>query len=176
VAGKNPREAADNFIGFLKETLSCISSHYVKAFQESNRLYKFYYDPYAKVCDGDGGEYCLSITQIFRVVPHSELNGQFKAKTQEYSYRLLGGPEEQNEIIAYHWHPLEPGVHWPHLHLKALPKVHLPTSRVCLEDVVSMLIRDYHIKPHRSHAECNEILQRNKKAFEKMATWKIQHP
>jgi hypothetical protein len=47
VAGKTPKEAADNFVNPLKETLSCISSQYVTAYQLSNKLFKFYYEPYA---------------------------------------------------------------------------------------------------------------------------------
>jgi hypothetical protein len=175
VPGKSPKEAADRFVFFLKETLSCICSDFVSAYQQSGKLFKFYYDPYATIRASGGINYCLSITQIFRVIPHPELNGQFKARTQEYSYRLLSGPEEQTEILAYHWHPQEPGVHYPHLHIAASPGVHFPTSRVCLEDFVGMLIRDYKIRPKLAHSQCKEILGRNKRAFEKSATWKVQH-
>jgi hypothetical protein len=38
------------------------------------------------------------------------------------------------------------------------------------------LLRDYGVRPRKSHSECSEILVRNKKAFEEMATWKIQNP
>jgi hypothetical protein len=176
VSGRNPREAATNFITFIKETLSCITDHYLNPYPQSDTLYKVYYEPYAVVHARGGGKYCLSVTQIFRAVPHPEAKDQFKAKTQEYSYRLMRGPDEQAEILAYHWHPNDPGVKYPHLHVKEIPKVHLPTSRVCLEDFVEMLMRDYRVRPRKSHSECKEILQRNKRAFEKMATWKIQNP
>lgn len=174
--GRTPREAADNFAKFLRETLSCISSHYVSAHQQSDRLYKVYYEPYATVRSRNGPTFRVSVTQIFRAVSHPDLEGKFKASTQEYSYRLLSGPEENTEILAYHWHPQEPGVTYPHLHLAQSPRIHFPTSRVCLEDFVSLLMRDYGVRPLLSHSKCKEILGRNKKAFEKMATWKIQNP
>ncbi len=176
MAGKTPREAADNFVYFLKETLSCLSDHFLNAFQQSSKLYKIYYDPYATVSANDGATYHLSVTQIFRVMAHPELKGQYKARTQEYSYRLLTGAGEETEILAYHWHPLEPGVSYPHLHIKEAPRIHFPTSRVCLEDFVQLLMRDYDVRPVLPHSEYREILNRNKKAFEKMATWKIQNP
>jgi hypothetical protein len=176
VAGKTPQEAASNFVHFLRETLSCVSDHYLSAFQQSSKLYKVFYEPYAPIKTRDGKQYQLSITQIFRVMSHPELAAQFKASTQEYSYRLLIGPGEHSEVLAYHWHPQEPGVHYPHVHIAQAHKIHFPTSRVCLEDFVYLLMRDYNIKPKLSHAACNEILQRNKRAFEKMATWKIQSP
>lgn len=179
MAEKTPKEAAERFIDFLKETLSCISSHFVSAYQQSEKFYKIYYEPYAHLNGRGEKHYALSITQIFRTVqiPDGEPNGGwFKAKTQEYSYRLIEGAQE-NEIVAYHWHPNDPGVKFPHLHIQVpdLHRIHFPTSRVCLEDFVYLLMRDYEIVPKLSRAACKEILERNKKAFEKMATWKI-HP
>ena len=105
MAGRTPQEAADNFVHFLKETLSCITDHYLSAYQQSPKLFKVFYDPYASVTTRDGPEYQLSFTQVFRVVSHPDMPGQFKAKTQEYSYRLLLGPGEKSEVLAYHWHP-----------------------------------------------------------------------
>ena len=86
MAGKTPREAADNLVSFLKETLSCISSQYVTAFQQSEKLFKFYYEPYALVRTRDGREYYLSVTQTFRVMPDPDLQGQFKSRTQPYNF------------------------------------------------------------------------------------------
>jgi len=146
VAGKTPREAADNFVSFLRETLSCISDHFLSAYQQSEKLYKLYYEPYARVTAKSGDAYLVSVTQIFRTIPHPEQKGQFKATTQEYSYRLLAGPGENTEILAYHWHPQEPGVNYPHLHLRLYPRVHFPSSRVCLEDFVTLLMRDYGVR------------------------------
>ena len=173
--GKNPKEAADNFVHFFRETLSCLSDHFVSAYQKSDKLYKIYYEPYAKVLSKDGTTYLVSVTQVFRTIPDPQNKKQFKATTQEYSYRLLEEGEQDLEILAYHWHPHEPGVKYPHLHVKEIQHVHFPTSRVCLEDFVALLIRDYHIKPNRPHSEYNRLLEKNKKSFEASATWKIQH-
>jgi hypothetical protein len=173
VPGKTPQEAADNFIHFFRETLSCISDHYVSAFQQSKKLYKIYYDPYASVLDEEGNEFLISVTQVFRTILHPQNPKLFKAKTQEYSYRLLESGEDDCEIFAYHWHPHEPGVHYPHLHIQTVKRIHFPTSRVCLEDFVLLLIRDYGIRP--AHNDYQKVLDKNKKSFEAQATWKIQH-
>ncbi len=175
MAAKSPKEAADNFVFFLRETLSCISDHYLSAFHQSEKLYKAFYEPYAKITGRDGIVYNLSVTQIFRTVPVPGSKGEFKAQTQEYSYRLLDETGNEDEFFAYHWHPLDPGVRYPHLHIKTAHRIHFQTSRVCLEDVILLLIRDYKIRPRLPHAEWREILSRNKKAFEKMASWKIHH-
>jgi hypothetical protein len=175
VSGSSPKDAANNFAHFLRETLSCITPQFVSAFQQSDKLYKIWFEPYARVTTTDGGSLYISVTQIFRVVPHPETQGQFKAKTQEYSYRLLGDQNQEEEILAYHWHPNDFDVKYPHLHVRSAPRVHFPTSRVCLEDFVLLLIRYYNARPKLPHAKWRGILDKNKKAFEKMATWKVEH-
>ena len=174
MAGKTPRDAAEYFVRFLRESLSCLSDHYLTAFQQSEKLFKVYYEPYAEVVARNYTNYQVSIVQIFRTVPDLQDEKQFKAKTQEYSYTLL---KEGREIVSYHWHPNDPGVSYPHLHVheKAIKRIHFPTSRVCLEDFILMLFRDYEIRPVVSHAEYKQILEKNKKNFEKWATWKIHH-
>jgi hypothetical protein len=174
VSGKTPQEAADNFIYYLRETLTCLSSQFVSAYRQSDKLFKVYYEPYARVRVHGGDYYQVSITQIFRVIPDPREDKQFKARTQEYSYSLLGD-DDGHELLSYHWHPNDPGVKYPHLHIAELKRIHFPTSRVCLEDFVSLLFRDYDVKPNLPHAEYKRILEKNKKSFEKWATWKIQH-
>jgi len=46
VAGKTPKEAAERFVDFLKETLSCVTDHFVSAYQQSPKLYKVYFEPF----------------------------------------------------------------------------------------------------------------------------------
>jgi hypothetical protein len=174
VAGKTPKEAADNFIHYLKESLSCLSSHYVTAYQQTDKLYKIFYEPYAIVPARNTNRYQVSIIQIFKTIPDPKNEGEFKATTREYSYVLLTGDGE-TEIASYHWHPHDPGVHYPHLHVHSVERIHFPTSRVCLEDFIFMLFRDYDVRRNLPQAECKRILDKNKRAFEKSATWKVQH-
>lgn len=173
MAGRTPKEAADNFIHYFKESLNCLSSQFVKAFPQTPKLYKIFYDPYLVVPAKNEASYCVSVTQVFRTISDPNNQGQFKATTQEYSYVLLKENCEK-EIVSYHWHPNDPGIHYPHLHIEG-QRTHFPTSRVCLEDFIFMLFRDYDIKRNLSQAECKRVLEKNKRAFEKGATWKVQH-
>jgi hypothetical protein len=175
VAGKSPKEAVDNFAAYFKETLSCVSGGHVLVFQESKNLYKITCDPPLKLNKRSGGHLFLIATQTLGTVKDSD-NG-FKAKTREYSYRLVS---EENiaapDIVAYHWHPNDSDLRSPHLHITEIPRVHFPTSRVCLEDFIEMLARYYDVRPRLMHSEWTGILDKNKAAFEKHATWKIKHP
>ena len=154
-----------------------MTAGWVTAFQESRHLYKITCDPPAKLSKRSGGNLFIIATQVLTAVPDPNAAGQFKAKTREYSYRLV---EEENiaapDIVAYHWHPNESDLRTPHLHVAAVPRVHFPTSRVCLEDFIEMTIRYFGVRPIPKYSECSAILDKNKRAFEKMASWKVQHP
>lgn len=187
MAGKTPEEALNNFLKFLRETLSCITKQDLTAFQQSNKLFKVWFDPPAKVTAKNGGKFYISITQIFTVIPDGL--GQYKVRTREYSYIFSQEQKvEVHGVLSYHWHPHEFEVHTPHLHIsisqkagypeieRKINRAHFPTSRIALEDFVLLLINYYDIKPQLADSTWKKYLKKNKAAFDKYATWKIQHP
>ena len=175
MAARSGREAVDNFAGYFRETLSCVTAGFVTVFQESKNIYKVTCDPPAKMTKRAGGSLFIIATQSLGVAQNAE--GIFKVKTREYSYRLVAEQDvAAQDIVAYHWHPNDSDLRSPHLHLADVTRVHFPTSRVCLEDFIEMLTRYYDVRPRLLHSEWTAILQKNKKAFEKSATWKVQHP
>jgi hypothetical protein len=177
VGAKSEQEAADSFVGFLQETVSCVTDEQLTAYKQSKKLYKVWTHPPFELSTESGAKPLLSVTQVFSVVPAPSDAGTFKAKTREYSYRLTTGTRNgQKETASYHWRPNEFEVRYPHLHVAKVPTVHFPTSRVCLEDFILMLIRYYGVKPAMKHQQWKDILEKNKIAFEKWATWKVQHP
>src|SRR5262249_44516691 len=97
--------------------------------------------------------------------------------TREYSYRLVAEQDvASDDIVAYHWHPNDSDLRSPHLHVQDIPRVHFPTSRISLEDFIMMLVRYYDVRPRLKYSEWSAILEKNRSAFEKYATWKITHP
>lgn len=176
MAARTEREAFDTFVGYLRETLSCITTNFLYAGHSSDRVFKILFDPYPKLETKDGSDLYMSVTQLVLTAPHNEEEKRFKAKTKQYSYRLLRHPaDDTQEILGYHWHPDDSAVRYPHLHIRSIPRVHFPTSRVCLEDFILLLVKYYEVKPKIKHAEMKRILEKNKSAFEKYATWKIHH-
>jgi hypothetical protein len=177
VAGKNEREAADNFLVYLPETLSCVTTENLTSYQQSKKLYKVWFNPAAELATRSGGKLFLSFYQVLGAGPDPKEPGEFKVSTREYSYRLMQRSDvASKEILAYHRHPNDSELRNPHLHIRSISRVHFPTSRVCLEDFICMLIKYYGVRPKMKHSEWTAIIAKNKKAFEKMATWKIQHP
>ncbi len=174
--GKNEKEAADNFLSYFEETVSCLTRQRLTAFQQSQKLYRAYFSPPADLQTRSGGRLVVSIAQVFGVIQDPETK-RFKVRTHHYSYVLYQVTDAGNdEILAYHWHPQDSAVHSPHLHVKCVPRVHFPTSRVCVEDFVWMVLRYYGARPTMRKSEWTAILEKNKKAFEQMASWKISSP
>lgn len=185
MAGKSPREASENFAFYLRETLNCVTDQELLAYQESDKIHKITFKDPAVIKSKDETKYYLSVSQAFTIVSHGE--NEFKAHSREYSYIFSDSDTISNHgIVSYHWHPHISDLRDPHLHLhvnrytgftkteKIIPRAHYPTSRVCLEDFVWLLIQYYEIKP--LDRKWKSILKKNKAAFAKGATWFVAHP
>ena len=109
------------------------------------------------------------MAQLYDVV-HQQ-NGipeaSFDVWTSYYQYLILD--RNEREIVVFHWEPdgatspnLLPHVHIPAAEPVILPqpegspiaggktylnKLHLPTGRIGLEDVIEFLINDFHVDP-----------------------------
>lgn len=102
--------------------------------------------------------------------------GHFTVRSTYYAYEILDLDEK--EILVYHWHPEGiSSVTIPHLHLSpkiqpiqvasagrtlqsvSLAAMHIPTSRILLEDVVRALIDDFKVQP--LHSRYDQILSEN---------------
>ncbi len=102
----------------------------------------------------------LRLHQWFRLVnsPEAVRDERWRVSITSYDYALLN-PDTEAELLAFHWHPelAEGGmqlVTFPHLHIDssvlsepALTKMHIPTERIAVEDVVGLVIRDFKARP-----------------------------
>jgi hypothetical protein len=128
----------------------------------------------------------------YRLVPAAAGAG-WRASTAAYLYSILD--EHGREILAYHWHPSltsQEQVAYPHLHIgpgavdmalleaaqrsrqhnplrSEFHRLHLPTRRIALEDVVRLGIEQFHVRPARADWSC--VLQRSREQFEATRTW-----
>jgi hypothetical protein len=69
VAGRNEWEAADNFVAYFHETLSCVTAEKLAFFQQSKKLYKVWFNPAAELATRSGAKLFLSFTQVFGLAP-----------------------------------------------------------------------------------------------------------
>ena len=177
MAGRTPEEALDAYVGRLRTALSCITNAtlfgtgttladlhsltlYAPGQTEPNRVRLHTH--------GGSGELILRVVQRYSVVfqPDVVQRSPFDLWTSYYQYRILD--REEREIVVYHWEPAgRSPVITPHLHVSAaapvtlpqpdnssvtgrtthLNKLHLPTGRIGLEEIVELLVYDFAVDP-----------------------------
>ncbi len=199
MAGSSPEEAVDNFIGPLRQALACVvrataigSGHRQ---DEPNSVTLFPEgqdggDPARVRTHGGEGELLLRFAHLYRVVhvPGDQQCGPYKVSSSFYRYDILD--RDEDEVVVFHWEPEgRSPVRTPHLHLPAatpivlpqrggsgvagakthLGKLHLPTGRILIEDVVELLIREFGAVPLNENWAA--ILEKNREAFARGRRW-----
>ncbi|MEX2238058.1 MAG: hypothetical protein WEB00_11035 [Dehalococcoidia bacterium] len=109
------------------------------------------------------------VSHQFEVVQDEAPGRLWTAKSQEYAYEVLSAGEK---VIAFHWHPSENRVAFPHIHFEKgagvrnenLQRAHIPSGRVSLAAVVRFLIEDFGVPPQRRDwsrvlTEAEELIQ-----------------
>lgn len=110
----------------------------------------------------------LRIFQKYSITRSSAKARRFRISTRSYAYTIY---RHDTEIIGYHYHP-DSGVDFCHLHLRSvsdLAKIHLPTGRIAIEQVIAMLIRDFRVRPRRD--DYDGVLQDGLAKFRSWRTW-----
>ncbi len=126
-----------------------------------------------------GLPFVLKSTAILRMFVSMEYvvereGDKWRVRTTKYTYSLREG---EKEIVAYHWHPDNAEVRFPHMHLgagtqvrhKASMKAHFPTGRVLLEDVLALLHRDFAVTMRTR--KWRKILEETRGRFEDRKSW-----
>ena len=176
--------ARSRYIGFLQKALSCLTN----AVWVSGPVPEERGGGFALTCsqepirlrrDADLPDLYLSVSQRFEIVPDARYQGEFKARTLAYVYRLsLDAAAEDSEILAWHWHPLTtPDRTNPHLHVGVdqpelgvtFAKLHVPTGRVSFEEVVRFLVVDLGVQPARDDWE--DVIGDTEARFREFRTW-----
>jgi hypothetical protein len=92
----------------------------------------------------------------------------WRARISDYNYTIR--KRNDSELLAYHWHPDGTSrVTWPHLHVGAansppvLPRTHLPTGHVPLQDIVRLVIEELGVEARRD--DWREVVVRTRQAL-----------
>ena len=176
MAGKTPHQAVRNFIEPLNRALSCVTKAILVASG---------YDPADKphaVALNNGNPVSLRVKPPlfftvliqYKIVEAKGELGPWKVSTVAYIYAVQD--KQRRELFAYHWHPQEtPQYHYPHLHIGGgiaggfFEKLHLPTRRISLEEVLRLLITQLKVKPLKRDWE--KVLRETQEAHERFRTW-----
>lgn len=94
----------------------------------------------------------ISVAEQFAL---DETADGWSARVLAYFYVLA---QDRSEILSYHWHPAgSSSVRTPHLHVGAeirvgerwLPKIHIPTGPIALQDLLILAIEELGVEPIR---------------------------
>lgn len=199
MAEHRPEEAVDAFVGALRRSLACIvrgTAIASGAKQDEEAAVTLFPEgqdggePARLRTHGGEGELFFRFALQFRVVrvPDAPIGPAFEVRSSFYRYDVLD--RNGGEVVVFHW---EPGgrssARTPHLHVPAarpivlpqradsgvsgrrtyLNRLHLPTGRLLVEDVVGFLIRDFAVVP--LVAEWESVLAENGAASLRVRTW-----
>jgi len=175
LAGKTSTQAVQNFLDPIRQAVSCITTHVVIAsgFESvSGRAHVITINDGDPIIFPSNKSVRFSFQMQYRIVQAEGERGPWKVVTAGYNYSVQDRLEK--EFFAYHWHRwVKPP--FPHLHVcpgsgvNNLRKVHLPTARISVEEILQLLIEQFRVKPIRNDWE--KVLKRTKAAFEKYRTW-----
>ena len=109
--------------------------------------------------DGDAvalrGNAALMLSVAEHFSPVQQTDGWTTVRT---AYFVEVGQQGGGELLAFHWHPVGASrVRTPHLHVGAevrigsrwLPKVHVPTGAIALQDVLTLCVEELEVEPIR---------------------------
>lgn len=159
ISGNNPYDAYLKFVEPLKETLACIANLKVSVgnggastVDTPHPLYLNGGNPVP--ISGPHRRLSIDIRMRYEITrDHEAQGGPYRVRTLAYHYQLADS--EGAEVICCQWQPNGAShVKSPHLHVGAsqlqptaiLHKVHVPTSRVSVEQFVRLAI-DLGVQP-----------------------------
>lgn len=148
------------YLNRLQLALSTVSDGVLRVRTEQGRPQTFGVGsgirPAFRVQAARGTHLKLRLNERFRVTSKGEGERAWQATTVGYQYQLHTDDDE--EILAYHWHPEDSGPDHPHLHISSgagtlrpeFHRAHLPTGELPLEDFLAFVIRDFAVRPLRA--------------------------
>jgi len=178
--GRSPREAVDDFLEPLKDTLACIARAKFTLSRDgrsqrgkTHALILNKDEPVKLKCNP---VLMLRVGMHYEIVPNDrEGQERWRISTRAYSYELQSSSGEL--VWSYHWHPTS-RMRLPHIHLGRTQlkedavlsyKAHHPTARVSLESIVRACITEYGVQPLREDWE--QVLTLRESQFEAWRRW-----
>ncbi len=173
---RSDSDARRRYLGHLQRSLSCVSPSAVWCYGPSPRpgIFVTLSVPAVVELPRGGEALYLRATQEFHYGDHPEFPGERKVVTDAYAYTLSESADLTAELLAWHWQP--EGGQGPHMHvgrahprLGELGRLHVPSGRVALEEVLLFAIDDLGVVPARPDAA--EVLDETLERFRRYRSW-----
>jgi len=172
MAGRKPAEAVENFLEPLRRAVSRFTKTVISVspgYDPKGNPHTLWLgnatDP---VPIGRDRRFQILLSQQYEIIPFEGERGPWKVRTLAYNYSLYEG---EGVILGYHCHPSD-RVPYPHAHIycSELPRHHLPTGRVSVEQILRMTATEFGVDPLNRDWEA--VLAETQAAFETWQTWR----
>lgn len=187
MAGRSPKEAVNNFIDPLQQSISCVTREiltFPHIAPKPGAVYQFTLASGREALLKGRTPIAMALSQRFEIVQTDDKEkGPYKTSTREYAYHLF---DAERQHVWFHWHPSN-GVEMPHLHLGLRPKteggieaaakfggvlarkLHLVSSRISVEQVIRFAINEFEVD--RLREDWKSVLDANQGKHEKYRSW-----
>jgi hypothetical protein len=170
--GRTPAEAVGTFIAQFQHVVACITQAVIgirgpSGYQPATEPHVAALNRGLPVSLQGPTSLRLQVTLLYTVVRNLGKE-PWRVQIAGYIYAIRKG--DNIEVLAYHWHPRGTSrVTWPHLHVGAansppvLPRTHLPTGHVPLQDIVRLVIEELGVEARRD--DWREVVVRTRQAL-----------
>jgi hypothetical protein len=172
LAGNSPHQAVRNFIEPLNRAVSCVTKSVLvtTGSDPANQRHAVVLNNGNPVALRSNPALLLTLLMHYKVTEAQGQLGPWKVSTVAYLYSVQD--KQGHEFFSYHWHPTStPQYDFPHLHAHSgiLAKIHLPTRRISLEEILRLVITQLNVKPLKR--EWEKVLRDTQQAHQKFRTW-----
>jgi hypothetical protein len=186
--GSSPDEAFQHFARPIQAALHCVTPAKLgrpRLVLDELQVLTFQHGTPVELRRRDAGSRIfLDTTLHYRLVEvhdPDDVRGPFHASTGGYMFTIRD--KRKQEIISFHWDPRDPNSRrYPHLHIGAtvldaenpvfgdsFSRLHIPTGRVTVEDVVRFLIEELKVIPLQS--DWHDTLMASKEIHVMYRSW-----
>lgn len=169
MAGRTPAKAVRAFVEPIQDALGLFASGKVTIdTYKADVVDVLTFNDLNVVKLRGGGKVGLRVSMRYRIVESDDAErGPWKVTTLGCMYGLqIDGAK----LYDYHWHPIsESHEVRPHVHCSAVGKLHIPTGRVMIEDVLNLAVQ--HGAEPNDMTRSKEIDKLNREKFARGATW-----
>lgn len=170
--------------------MSCVTASQLKAGRDSRQTGAVHNLTFAQahpIPISGTDDLCLTVGIEYEIYDTGASgNVRYRVRTRGYKHQIV--TPDLDEVVLFHWHPAagddgKPVTLHPHIHIGGRlldpgatisRRAHVPSGRVCVEDVVLFLIEECRATPRRP--DWKTVLDESRADFRAHASWGTGSP
>lgn len=186
--GNSPGEAVRNFLDPIKQAFECVGSGHLhhRDHPPLDSIQSATLNGGEGICVPAVGPYAPSITITADLLfvpihcPEDEVRGPYRCRGAGYILSI--GDCDRNELISFHWHPLQkvspetkPHMHVGKSRIAQTNTLHIPTPRTSVEDFLMTAIESFGAQPLVGRDTWEPLMTGSRGVYETYRSWDGRH-